>query len=118
TVQITVTDVPILVVPGSQRVTQGQTLFFSVTTSQAAAGIPVTLSATNMPTGAAFDVAGNTGRFRWPTTPSTPTGNYVVTFRALHTGTPAINESKTVQITVDPIIIGRESGTGSSGEKR
>jgi len=106
TVQITIVDVPVLVVPGPQRVTQGSSLAFSVTTSAAAACIPVTLSAANLATGASVTIAGSTLRFSWPTSFNTPTGNYVVTFRAVYTGTPAINESKTVTITVDPVIIG------------
>lgn len=105
-VSISVSDVPVLQVPGAQRVTQGSTLTFSVTSSSAATGIPLTISASNLPSGASIDTAtGSTVRFRWPTTGNTPTGVYTVTFRAQHAGVPAINESRTVSITVDPIIL-------------
>jgi hypothetical protein len=106
-VQITVVDVPVLVVPGAQRVTQGSTLTFIVNASAAAAGIPLTISATNLPSGASISTAtGSNVTFRWPTAFNTPTGSYTVTFRAQYSGTPAINESRNVAITVDPFIIG------------
>jgi uncharacterized protein (TIGR03437 family) len=105
-VLLSVSDVPVLVVPGAQRVTQGATLTFSVSASAAAAGIPLTISAANLPAGAGIDTAtGSTVRFRWPTTANTLTGTYTVTFRAQYSGVPAINESRTVSITVDPIIL-------------
>ncbi len=109
TVQINVSDVPVLVVPGSQRVTQGSVLTFTVTASAAAAGIPLTISALSLPSGATISTAtGSTVQFRWPTSFNTPTGSYTVTFRALYNGTPNINEQRAVTIIVDPFIIGRK----------
>jgi uncharacterized protein (TIGR03437 family) len=105
TVQITVIDVPVLLVPGSQRVTQGSTLTFTVFISQAAAGLPITISGVNLPQGASLTQSGNSARFSWPTSFNTAPGNYTVTFRATYSGALAVNESKNVTITVDRYII-------------
>jgi hypothetical protein len=105
TVQITVFDVPVLVVPGAQRVRQGSTLTFTVTTSQAAANLPITITASNLPQGAVVAQSGNSAQFRWTPGLNTATGNYTVTFRATSSGALAVNESRNVTITVDPYII-------------
>ncbi len=116
-VQINVVDVPILLVPGQQRVTQGSTLAFTVSLSQAAAGLPITLSASNLPAGASFTQSGSSGRFSWPTSFNTPTGSYTVTFRAIFSGSPAVNESRNVTIIVDPFIIGLKLKIRSQQER-
>ncbi|MDX2031250.1 MAG: putative Ig domain-containing protein [Blastocatellia bacterium] len=107
TVQISVSDVPVLVVPGAQSVTQGSTLTFNVSASSAAAGIPLTIFGVTLPPGSSVSTStGSLVQFRWPTGFNTPTGTYTATFRASYTGNPNINEQRSVTITVNPYIIG------------
>lgn len=113
TVQINVIDVQVLIVPGAQKVTQGATLTFNVSISAAAGNQSVTITASNMPAGASFTQSGNIGQFRWPTAFNTPTGNYTVTFRAARSGALAVNESRSVAITVNPYIIGLKEEYGN-----
>lgn len=109
-VQITVTDVPVLVVPGAQNVTQGSVLTFTVSASAAAAGIPLTISGVSLPAGASLSTStGSVVQFRWPTSYGQPTGTYTATFRASYAGTPNINEQRSVTITVNPYIIGLQA---------
>lgn len=94
-----VNDPPVLNSVGSRSVNEETLLQFTIT-----AGDPndvpantVTLSATGLPAGATFTAA--TGVFAW--TPSeAQQGPYVVTFMATDDGTPNLNDSEAVTITV------------------
>ncbi|MFN0083925.1 MAG: Ig-like domain-containing protein [Blastocatellia bacterium] len=109
-VQISVGDVPVLVVPGAQSITQGSTLTFNVSASAAAAGIPLTISGVTLPPGASVSTStGSFVQFRWVVPIAQPTGVYTATFRALYSGAPNINEQRSVSITVNPYIIGLQA---------
>lgn len=92
-----VNDAPVLTVPGEQRVAPGQTLSFNISAVDVDASDTVTFTATNLPTGAALQPNANNAQFTW--TPMM-TGVYVVTFIATDNGTPALNATATVAITV------------------
>ncbi|NBO65073.1 MAG: tandem-95 repeat protein, partial [Acidobacteria bacterium] len=98
TVTITVANrAPTLTVPGAQTVPALQVLAFTVTGSDPDTGQALTLTASNLPTGAAFNQAN--GQFSW--TPTTgQAGSYTVTFTVTDNGTPAQSETRTVAITV------------------
>lgn len=101
TITITVGDVnrpPVLDPIGAKEVAEGALLTIVVTATDPDSGQTVTLSASNMPTGAAFDAA--TGTFTW-----TPTfdqaANYQVLFAATDDGVPdPAADSEEVTITV------------------
>jgi hypothetical protein len=94
-VRITIADVPAISVPGAQSVNEGQALVFDVASSVGQGNVTVT--ATNLPDGAALNATGASAwQFKW--TPSfKQAGNYVVTFKATTSGG---TESKDVRITV------------------
>ncbi|NDD64479.1 MAG: hypothetical protein EBZ36_10970, partial [Acidobacteria bacterium] len=98
TVTITVANrAPTLSVPTAQTATAGQALTFVVTAADPDSGQTLTLTAGNLPAGAAFNPV--SGQFAW-----TPTmgqvGSYTVSFTVTDNGSPALNETKTVAITV------------------
>ncbi len=98
TVTITVNpvnDAPVLTVPGTQNVNAGQAVNFTVTASDVDTGQTVTLSATNVPSGATFNPS--TGAFSWP---SATVGVFNVNFTATDNGTPQLSDNETVQINV------------------
>lgn len=101
-VNVTVSNVPpVLVTGGDRTVKAGEALNFTVTATDANGTTPV-LSASGVPQGATFDPA--TGAFAWPS--ARPAGTYSVTF----TATDGVNTvNKTVVITVE------ESGGGGGG---
>ncbi|HEY3281768.1 MAG TPA: Ig-like domain-containing protein, partial [Armatimonadota bacterium] len=97
TVSLTITpvnDPPVLTVPGTRSANEGQALSFVVSATDVD-GDAVTLSATGLPSGAAF--AASTGSFNWTPSPG-QAGTYTVTFGASdgHGGT----DSETVRIDV------------------
>lgn len=100
-VNVTVSDVPpVLVTGGNRTVKAGEALNFTVTASDAN-GTPPVLSASGVPKGATFDPV--TGAFAWPS--ARPAGTYSVTF----TATDGVN-------TVDePVVITVEKSGGSGG---
>ncbi|HYJ34094.1 MAG TPA: putative Ig domain-containing protein [Candidatus Binatia bacterium] len=70
---------PVVTAPATQTVNEGQLLTFTVTATDAD-GDHVTLTASNVPSGATFtDNGNNTGTFSW-TPNSTQSGTYTVTF--------------------------------------
>lgn len=70
---------PVVTAPAAQTVNEGQLLSFTVTATDAD-GDHVTLTASNVPSGATFtDNGNNTGTFTW-TPNSTQSGTYTVTF--------------------------------------
>lgn len=97
--QIVINDVPLFAAPGPKKVKEGQPLTFDVL---AAGGlpVPVTLSATNLPTGASFQNSeANKLQFRW--TPGfTQAGNYLVNIRATVPLQPGVVETRQMQISV------------------
>ncbi|MBX3280416.1 MAG: tandem-95 repeat protein [Acidobacteria bacterium] len=100
TISITVTpinDPPILSVPGTQSVDENQNLSFTVSATDVDQGQTLTLSASNLPTGASFNPA--TGQFSW--TPNfTQAGSYQVLFGVQDNGTPPLGDNKSVTINV------------------
>lgn len=101
--RITVTDVALLIVPGTQTVNEGLAISFDVS---AAPGLltPATITLSGKPDGADFpDAATNTAKFRW--TPSTiQAGNYILTFKATINSPVPVSEMKQVQITVVDVV--------------
>lgn len=90
-----VNDAPVLTVPGAVNVSTGDPVNFVVSATDVDLGQTLTLSATNLPSGASFTAA--TGVFTW--TPSV-NGVFNVTFTATDNGSPALTDSKIVRISV------------------
>ncbi len=97
---------PVVAVPGDQSVNEGSLLTFPVSSSDP--DIPangLTLSSTDLPTGANFPTATGTGSatstFSWTPT-SGQAGTYTVTFTATDNGTPPLSDTRTISITVTP----------------
>lgn len=102
--KVTVTDVSLLIAPGSMTVNEGQAISFDVS-AVPGLGSPLTITLTNKPDGADFpDSATNNGKFRW--TPTTiQAGNYTLTFKATVNSLPVpVSETKQVQITVVDVV--------------
>ena len=120
TATITVTpvcDAPVLTVPGAQTVAIGDELVFTVTASDPDTAA-LTLTASNLPSGATFTPTGNMGEFRWRPAAGTTAGDFVVTFRATDDCVPtALADSKTVTITVTQTSREWEQLTGPEGGK-
>ncbi len=100
TVAITVNDVnraPVLTVPGAQTIAAGQNVSFTVSAVDPDIGQTVVLSAEDLPPGATFNLASRL--FSW--TPTAPqAGTYTVTFKATDNGTPVMNATASVAMTV------------------
>ncbi|HMV87266.1 MAG TPA: Ig-like domain-containing protein [Blastocatellia bacterium] len=102
-VRITVTDVNLLTVPGTQTVNEGQPISFDVS-APTGLTLPVLITLTGKPDGADFpDSASNTGKFRW-TPDFSQAGNYILTFKGTINLPAPITEIKTVQITVVDVV--------------
>jgi uncharacterized protein (TIGR03437 family) len=97
--RITVNDVPLFTTPSPKKVVEGQLLSFDITATSGLP-IPVTLSVTEMPSGATFQNPGiNTLQFRW--TPGfTQAGNYLISIKASIGIQPSVSEIRQVQISV------------------
>jgi hypothetical protein len=105
---------PILAVPGAQMVIVGSTVTFRVSATDA--DLPneiITLSLSAQPAGSSFDP--NTGTFSWTPKPGEE-GTYVMTFKAMDSGTPQMSDSKTVSVQVasGPGGFGGSGGSGGS----
>ncbi|TMI45965.1 PKD domain-containing protein [Candidatus Bathyarchaeota archaeon] len=102
TVAITVNEdntPPTLHVPGTLTVRDGETLQFVVNaTDSNAPPENLTLTATGLPDGASFDPV--TGVFYWPIQGVQP-GPYTLTFTAMDSGTPPLQDSQTVVVHVN-----------------
>jgi len=101
---------PDVTAPATQSVNEGSQLTFTVTATDAN-GDHVTLTATNVPSGATFtDNGNNTGTFTW-TPGSTQSGSYTVTFTGNdgHGGT----DVATTVITVNDVNGGGGGGTAT-----
>ncbi len=91
-----VNDAPVLDPIGEKSVSEGQTLTFSISATDAE-GDTLAFSAASLPTGAVFDT--DTQTFTW--TPGFDTaGNYPVLFSVTDNGTPPQSDSEEVTITV------------------
>jgi photosystem II stability/assembly factor-like uncharacterized protein len=103
TVSINVTavnDAPVLTVPGAQIVNEGQPLNFTITATDVDAGQTKTFSATGLPSGATLNPT--TGAFSW-TSSFAQAGTYILNFTVTDNGTPPLNDSETVRITVNEV---------------
>ena len=87
-------DAPILTLPANVDAIFGQQAQFSVTAVDPG-GLPVVLSAGNLPTGASFDPG--TGQFSW-TPAESQQGSYQVTFTATNSLTAASSGQVTIQV--------------------
>jgi hypothetical protein len=90
---------PVLALIGNKTGTEGQLLRFTVTATDPNSNA-ITLTGTNLPTGATLtDNRDGTATFAW--TPGfTQSGNFPVTVTATDNGTPAQSDSETFTITV------------------
>jgi hypothetical protein len=116
TITITVDDVnapPVLAAIGDRSVSEGATLSFTVSASDVDPANTLTFSASNLPTGAAFDRV--TRAFSW-TPDHTQAGAHAgVVFTVTDDGTPSGNDSETITITVDNV--NRAPVLGAIGDK-
>ena len=105
---------PTLAVPGNQTGTAGAWINFTVTAASVNTGGTITLSATGLPAGAAFDPT--TGRFSWRPSAS-QTGSYTIVFTSTDSSYPSAPTSKPMGIRVDQTAPGGSNGGngGSSG---
>ncbi len=90
---------PALTVPGPQTVEVGNLLIFAVSANDPDGNDMVTLSASDVPSGASFDP--DLGSFVW--TPNNGQGPsvYTITFKAIEAGPNSLSDTKTVTITVE-----------------
>ena len=96
TVSITVPNrAPVITVPSAQSTSTGQLITFAVSATDPDTNQILTLSATNLPSGASFTAA--TGVFAW--TPSA-VGISTVSFTVTDNGNPPLSDTKTVNISV------------------
>lgn len=107
TINITpVNDAPVLNVPGPQTVNEGVKLSFNLMATDVDTGQTLVFSSSNLPNGATLSPD---GMFMWTPT-NKQAGAYTVNFTVTDNGTPALNNSKTVQITVNnpaPVAVGQ-----------
>ncbi|MBN2313515.1 MAG: choice-of-anchor D domain-containing protein [Sedimentisphaerales bacterium] len=97
-----VNDAPVLAEIGDKTLDEEALLSFTVTASDPDDVPPngLILYAENLPSGATFDVS--TGLFTWMPTESQQ-GSYEVTFTVIDDGTPSLNDSETITITVNEV---------------
>ena len=104
-----VNNPPVLATIGAQGVSEGSTLSFPVSASDAD-GLPPLLTVTGLPTGASFiDNGSGSGSFSWPTVAGNA-GVYTVTFKATDAVDATLSASEQVTITVSAA---SSAGTGS-----
>ena len=97
-----VNDPPVLDPIGDKSVSEGGSLSFPVSASDADGPTPLTLTASPLPSGATFTDNGNgSGDFSWPN--ATPAGSYDVTFTASDAFNPPGTDSETITITVNAV---------------
>lgn len=103
-----------LALPRNQTVTSGTWINFTVTATSSNPARIVTLSASQLPPGAAFD--SSTGLFSWKPSPS-QTGYYAITFVATDDSTPPVTTTHAMGIQVDRAATAPPGGgsPGSSG---
>ena len=103
TVKITVkavNDSPVLTVPPTATVAEGQPLTLNLSAADVDTGQTLAFTSSNMPTGASLTpTSATTAQFRW--TPNfTQAGSYTVSFKVTDNGSPALSDSKDTRITV------------------
>jgi photosystem II stability/assembly factor-like uncharacterized protein len=99
TINITpVNDAPVLNVPGPQTVNEGQPLNFTLTATDVDTGQTLSFSSSNLPSGAALNA--QTGAFAW-TPGNKQAGSYTINFTVTDNGSPALNNTKSVAVTVN-----------------
>ncbi len=100
TLTVTGNRAPVLTALPAQTASVGQQLAFNVFAADPDFDQTLTLTATNLPTGAAFVQTGaNLGRFTWTPT-ANQTGAFTVTFTATDNGSPVMTDRKAVAINV------------------
>jgi uncharacterized protein (TIGR03437 family) len=124
TVEVTPATAPILNLPGTQMAAFGKPMSFAISAVDPG-GLPLTLSAANLPPGASFDPA--TGEFRWtPQAPSSlnqrlgassPLERREVTF----TATNSARKSSTGSVTIEadpglPVITGLRNAASQQSQ--
>ncbi|MFN0123822.1 MAG: Ig-like domain-containing protein [Blastocatellia bacterium] len=95
-----VNDTPVLTVPAAQSVNAGQPVSLTISGMDVDAGQTLSITPTGLPTGATFtQTNANTWQLSW-----TPTfnqaGNYNLSFQLADNGTPTLNVSRDVALTV------------------
>ena len=108
-VSITITNPPIIAVPGNQIVTAYSTLVFRVIAAGSTSTQIAALSASSLPTNSTFPPAtGNTvsGTFSWTPTQS-QVGTYTVGFTARDTSNSSLYATRTLVIQVQGLVYGR-----------
>ncbi|MFN8446138.1 MAG: Ig-like domain-containing protein, partial [Caldilineaceae bacterium] len=88
---------PVLGPLADQTIRENHPLSFTVTASDSDSD-PLTLSLSDLPFGAAFDV--NTGLFTWTPTVAQGPGSYTMTITITDNGTPALRDRSVLTITV------------------
>ncbi len=109
-ISITITsvnDTPNITVPGPQTVTTSSPVNFTVTASDVDVNDVLTITATNLPTGATLTQTNSTAanasaQFAWTPTEA-QAGSFTITFTVTDNGLPALSQSKTVTIVVNPV---------------
>jgi hypothetical protein len=101
-----------LTVPGNRTATTGSWINFTVTTTDLNPGRTITLSTTQLPTGATFDPS--TGVFSWKPS-SSQTGYYTITFTGTDDNTPPSSSTRNMGIQVNQAAPGGSGGGGSGG---
>lgn len=103
-----VNDAPILSVPGPISVKVGEPVTFAVSAADVDGSLGMAISSSTLPPGATFTLTsdGTAGQFLW-----TPTvaGEYRITFNVSDSGTPALEDTESVLITVAPLAVGPSS---------
>jgi len=101
-----------LTVPGNQTVTTGAWINFTVTPTDLNPNRIITLSTTQLPAGAMFDLS--TGVFSWKPSYS-QTGYYTITFTATDDSSPPSSSTRNMGIQVNQAAPGGSGGGGSGG---
>jgi hypothetical protein len=106
TIQITVNEVnatPALAAIGNKTVNEGSTLSF--TTTAADSDVPVQTLTFSLDAGApaGASINSSSGAFTWTPTEADGPGTYIVTVRVTDNGSPNLNDSETIQITVNEV---------------
>jgi hypothetical protein len=97
TIGIEPSAAPVLTVPEKQSVRPEAFLSFTVTAVDPSLGMPVQLTAVNLPPGAFFDVS--SGRFEW-IPDATQGGEYRVTFTATNAAQRSASAEVTIEVTL------------------
>lgn len=92
---------PVFNALANQSVTTSNTLTFAVTATDPADGDPITLTASNLPSGATFGVTNGNGTFTWIS--AEPAGVYTSSFYA--TDTDGTTPASVIITVTDPLVV-------------